>query len=145
MTRTHADDADLPLGLLHGEVTHSIIGAFYRVYDFFGYGYQEAGYRRSLCIALRSMGLRVEEEVPFDMVFEGVVVARYRADVIVEGKVIVEAKAGLTLDPAAASQLLNYLKLTRLEVGLILHFGPRPAVKRLISTRYRLQDITPKR
>jgi GxxExxY protein len=145
MTRTGADNADDFLGLRHGRLTQAVIGAFYRVYDYFGYGFQEAGYRRALCLALRKAGLKVEEEVSFDMLFEDVIVARYRADVIVEGKVIVETKAGLTLDPAAAAQLLNYLKLTKLEVGLIVHFGPSPAVKRLISSRNRLQDITPKR
>lgn len=144
MTRTRADDADDFLGLRHGRLTQAIIGAFYRVYDHFGYGYQEAGYRRALCVAMLRRGLEVEQEVPFDMVFDGVVVARFRADVIVEHAVIVETKAGLTLDPAVALQLLNYLKLTKLEVGLVLHFGPSPAVKRLISSRNRLQDITPR-
>lgn len=129
--------------LRHGETTREIIGAFYRVYNYFGYGFNESGYRRALCIALRKKGLKVDEEPPFDMVYEDVVVGRYRADVIVQDSVIVEAKAGINLDPTTMLQLLNYLRLTRLEVGLVLHFGPRPSIKRLISSRIRLEDITP--
>lgn len=130
---------------LHAALTHRIIREFYRVYDYFGYGFQESGYRRSLGLALRKAGMRADEELACDMVFEGSVVGRYRIDLLVDRTVIVEAKAGLNIDPAAAVQLLNYLKLKRLEVGLLLHFGPRPAVKRLISSRTRLEDITPLR
>jgi GxxExxY protein len=93
-------------------------------------------------VELGKRGLRVEQEVLYEMVYEGVVVGQYRADMVVEGRVIAETKATLTLDPAALPQIMNYLRLSKIPVGLVLHFGPRPAIKRLVSTRYGFEDIT---
>jgi len=79
----------------------------------------------------------VQREVPFELFHLGEWIGRYRADLIVQKTLIVEVKSGGTLDPRAIPQLLNYLTVTRLPVGLVLLFGPNPKVKRLIrdSTR----------
>jgi GxxExxY protein len=119
------------------ELTGDVIAGFYRSYDAFGFGFLEAPYRRVLAIELRQAGLRVETEVPFDLYHLGEWIGRYRADLIIERKLIVEVKTGPTLDPQAIPQLVNYLNVTKLPLGLVLFFGPKPKVRRVIrnSTR----------
>jgi GxxExxY protein len=119
-------------GLVHGELTHGIIGAFYEIYRRLGYGYFEAVYQRALPIELAFRGLKAEREVPLTVRYRGELVGEYRADLIVEGKVIVETKAGERIIQAHEMQLLNYLSTTGLRVGLILNFGPRPSFRRLL-------------
>ena len=119
-------------GLLQEELTRRIIGAFYEVYNSLGFGFLEAVYANALEQEMRARSLRVDREVWVDVAYKGQKVGQYRADVIVEQSVIVELKAGRLLDPSAQKQLLNYLRGTTLEVGLLLHFGPHPAFKRLV-------------
>jgi len=88
-------------------------------------------------VALRDDGLRVAREVPVSVHFRGRRVGTFRADMIVESVVLLEFKAGARLDPMAESQLLNYLRATRLEVGLILHFGAKASFRRRIVTNDR--------
>ena len=123
------------------ELTRDVCAGFYRSYDAFGFGFLESVYRRTLCVELRAAGLHVDCEVPFELTHLGECVGRYRADLIVEKKVIVEVKTGPTLDPSAIAQLLNYLNVTRLPVGLVLFFGPTPKVKRLIRNDSRKYPI----
>jgi GxxExxY protein len=138
VTPRHFDTADFP----DQELTGAIIGAFYYVYHCFGYGFLESVYRRALAVELRYRGIPVAEEVPFKLEHRGMLVGTPRADLVVGGRVIVEAKAGTILDPAAASQLQNYLRASGTQIGLLLHFGPTPAVKRLISSRHHLSDCS---
>lgn len=119
------------------ELTRQIIGAFYEVNRAFGYGLLEAAYRRAMAVELGYQDIRVAQEVPFELLYRGVSVGLYRADLVVENAVIVETKAGITLDPASTVQLLNYLKVSRLQVGLLLHFGLRPGVKRIVDSKPR--------
>ena len=114
------------------ELTRDVIAGFYRTSDAFGYGFLESVYRRSLSVELRYAALAVEAEVPFELFHLGESIGRYRADLIVESKLIVEVKTGLSLDPVAIAQTLNYLHVTRLPLGLVLFFGPRPKVRRVI-------------
>jgi len=114
------------------ELTRDVIAGFYRSFDSFGFGFLESVYRRALAVELRHAGLAIETEVPFELIHLGECVGRYRADLIVEQRLIVEVKTGPTLDPTAVHQLLNYLHVTKLPLGLVLFFGPRPKVKRLI-------------
>ncbi len=123
------------------QLTRETIGAFLHVYADFGYGFLETPYRRATAVELRYRGLQVREEVPFELVHRGVHVGHYRADLIVESALLIEVKAGLVLDPAAAPQLLNYLKASRLPVGLILHAGPRPGIKRIVASRGVLENV----
>ena len=131
------DEEDYPLQSL----THRTIGAFLAVHAALGYGFVEAAYRRALRVELAYHGTESRMEVPFELVHRGVVVGVYRADLIVASKLIVEVKAGLILDPIAPVQLLNYLKVSGLPLGLILHAGPRPAIKRIVASRGRMETI----
>ena len=90
-------------------------------------------FTRDLALWLRRRGHSVAREVLIPVFYEGVVVARYRMDLIVDDCVIVEVKSTEVLNPNDQRQLLNYLRATPLEVGLLLHFGPRPKVHRVAA------------
>lgn len=120
--------------LLHHDVTRSIIGGLYAVHTDLGVGFAESVYANALSVYLQNAGLRVEREVPFEVVFRGVVVGRYRADLVVESKVVVETKALHRLDPSGVGQVRNYLRVSNLCVGLLLNFGSKPEYKRVILT-----------
>ena len=114
------------------ELTEKIIGAFYRVYDELGYGFLEKVYERALAVEFGFLGLRFERQVPIGVVYRGVGVGEYFADFIVGGKVIVEIKSIRELGGAEEKQLLNYLRATDKEVGLLLNFGQKPEIKRRV-------------
>jgi len=119
------------------ELTHTIIGAFYDVYNELGYGLLEGVYVAALRHELEARGLFVDREVWIDVVYKGQTIARQRIDLIVNLSVALEVKATEHLPPISHRQLLSYLRATHLELGLILHFGPEPRVYRLIDTRKR--------
>ena len=121
--------------LLHGKLTGTILGAFYSVHTELGFGFLESVYRNALAILLHKAGLNVEREAPFEIFFHSHRVGIYRADLVVESKVIVEVKSAREIIRAHTAQLLNYLKASGLEVGLILNFGETATFKRVISTR----------
>jgi GxxExxY protein len=114
----------------HSEITDAIICCFYNVYNSLGYGFLEKVYENALVIELRKLGLQAEQQVPIKVIFSGEVVGDYFCDVLVEDQVIVEIKASRSSLPEHEAQLLNYLKATHVEVGLLLNFGPEPKVKR---------------
>ncbi len=112
-------------------LTEAVLGGFYAVYRELGTGFLESVYEASLALALRQMGLTVEEQRPANVMFRGVVVGVFKIDLLVESLVAVELKAARNLDRSHEAQLLNYLRASDLEVGLLLNFGERPAFKRL--------------
>jgi GxxExxY protein len=114
------------VGLADETLTRSIIAAFFEVYNTLGYGFLESVYAEALTRELRRRGHRVEREVLVKVWFKGQLIARQRVDMLVDGRVIVETKAGLTLPITGSKQLYNYLRGTDKEVGLLLHFGPEP-------------------
>lgn len=118
--------------LKHKDLTDKIIGAFYEVYNTLGYGFLERVYRDALMHELMKRGLKVEREVGIKVYYDRVVVGDYYADLIVNGLIILEIKSAEAIAEEHESQLVNYLKATKIEVGLILNFGPRPAFKRRI-------------
>ena len=120
--------------LLHHELTHSVIGGMYNVCTELGVGFAEPVYANALAVTLQNAGLRVEREMAFEVLYRGVVVGRYRADLVVDNKIIVETKALQRLDPSGTAQLRNYLRASGLCVGLLLNFGSRPEYKRVILT-----------
>ena len=120
------------IALKHQELTRRIIGVFFEVYNELGSGFLESVYVGALAVALRDAGLRVEREMTLTVRFRDRIVGRFRADLVVGGAVIVQAKACPCLHAAHQVQVLNYLRATVLEVGLLLNFGPRPMVKRLL-------------
>jgi GxxExxY protein len=118
--------------LRHGELTERIIGVFFDVYNELGFGFLESVYHKSMLIALADAGLLAETQVQLPVFFRGRLVGDFYADILVERTVILELKAADELAPAHGVQLLNYLKASTSEVGLVLNFGPKPRFKRLI-------------
>ena len=114
----------------HQETTEKIIKAFYNVYNGLGYGFLEKVYENAMMIELRKLGLNVAQQSRIEVYYDGEVVGEYFADLLVEGKVLVELKAAHQIADEYEAQLLNYLKATRNEVGLILNFGPKPQIAR---------------
>ena len=115
----------------HQELTRKIIGVFYEVYNELGHGFLESVYEAAMPIALREAGLKVETQVPIGVYFRGNRVGDFRADLMVENAVLLELKAARALDSSHEAQLLNYLRATEIEVGLLLNFGIKPEFKRL--------------
>ncbi len=132
-TTDRADTADWP----ESGVTERIIGVFFDVYNELGAGFLEVVYRRAMGIALRDVGLAVEAEQTFDIRYRGELIGHYRADLVVAGRVVVELKAAERLVAAHEAQLLNYLRVTGLPVGLLFNFGPKPEIRRKANTRTR--------
>jgi len=118
--------------MLHKEITEKIIQAYYKVYNTMGYGFLEKIYENSLAIALRKAGLKVEQQKNIKVYFEAEEVGDYYADLLVENLVIIEVKAAKALAEEHEAQLVNYLKATTIEVGLLLNFGKEPNFKRKI-------------
>ena len=119
--------------LLYADVTQAIIEAFFVVYNKLGFGFLENVYVGALVFELRRRGHSVAREVLVPVFYDGVIVARYRMDLVVDDCVVVEVKSTEFLNPNDQRQLLNYLRATPLEVGLLLHAGPRPKVHRVAS------------
>ena len=124
-----------PTRLLEERLTHSVIGAFYQVYNAFGFGFLEHVYTLALERELRARGHMVGREVYVPVYYKGEELTRQRIDMLVDETLIVEAKATAMLHRSASRQVYNYLNATRLQVGLLLHFGLEPAFYRLIRTR----------
>lgn len=116
-------------------LTGLVIGAFYHVYNALGYGYYESVYMAALQHELELRRVHVAREVAFDVVYKGRCVGRYRLDMLVGGRVVIEAKATETLPASAKRQLYNYLHGAHYEVGLVLHFGPEPKAHRVCCAR----------
>lgn len=127
----------------HGEITEKVIGVFFDVYNELGFGFQEIVYHNALLIALPQVGLRVETKVNLPVFFRGHLVGDFFADIFVERAVVLELKAASDLVSANESQLLNYLKASPAEVGLLLNFGPKPKFKRLAFDNERKRSRPP--
>jgi GxxExxY protein len=116
----------------YGEITEQIIGAAHAVHNKLGYGFLEKIYHNSLVIELRKRALLVEPEKPVEVKYDNQIVGEYFVDILVDNKVSVEVKAAEGHNPVFEAQLLNYLKATGLEVGLIINFGRSVQVKRMV-------------
>jgi GxxExxY protein len=129
--------------LKHGLLTDKILRVFYDVYNELGHGFLESVYHRSLVLALQSVGLTVRSRVDIPVWFRGNQVGHFVADVLVEDCVLLELKAARTLDSSHRAQLLNYLRATEIEVGLLLNFGEKPELKRLIFDNLKKRTRNP--
>ena len=118
-----------------GELTGAVIGAFFHVYNVLGHGFVESVYERALVAELNARGLRATRQVPLQVWYGATAVGSFRADVVVEGRLVLELKAAARIDAAHRGQLMNYLKASRLPLGLLLNFGPVPEFARLIGRR----------
>ena len=114
------------------QLTEKIIKAFYKVYNTLGYGFLEKVYENAMFIELTAMGFEVQKQSKHIVYYCGVPVGDYCADLIVDDLIVIELKANECLVEANENQLINYLKATTLEIGLLLNFGKKPAVKRKI-------------
>lgn len=123
--------------MLEKKLSVTLADSFFFVYNEFGYGFLESVYANAFATELEYRGLRVQREVPFELHHRGKEVGRYRADLLVANKVLIEVKATRQLVEADERQLLNYLKATPIEIGFLLHFGPKPKFIRRILTNDR--------
>jgi GxxExxY protein len=119
-------------GLIHSELTGKIIGIFYEVYNELGHGFLESVYEQALSVALAERQIFFQRQVGIPVWFRGHQVGDFRADLLIDNKLIVELKAGRAIEAAWEKQLLNYLRATQIEVGLLLNFGPSAQFRRLV-------------
>ena len=119
------------------ELTEKIIKIFYKVYNTLGYGFLERIYENAMMIELKREDIPVFSQYAIKVFYEDEIVGEYFADILVDDKVIVEIKAARNLAIENEAQLLNYLKATDKEVGLLLNFGPKPEVKRKVFDNFR--------
>ena len=123
--------------MLHEDITGQIIKAFYKVNNILGFGFLEKVYENAMKLELINMGLKVEQQKNIRVYYEGAEVGDYYADMIVNDVVIIELKAAENLCEEHESQLINYLKATSMEVGLLLNFGKKAEFRRKIFTNDR--------
>lgn len=109
--------------LLYGDVTEDVIGAAFEVQKALGYGFLEKVYENAMIVELLGRGRRVEQQVAIDVVYKGEQIGHYVADLVVDGKVLVEIKTRKVYDSRHEAQLLHYLKATGMKVGLLVNFG----------------------
>jgi GxxExxY protein len=123
----------------HQNLTDKIIGVFYEVYNELGHGFLESVYEKAMVIALKEKGILVEQQVEIPVWFHGQRAGLFYADLLVENLVILELKAIRNLDSSHEAQLLNYLRATEIEIGLLLNFGAKPEIRRRIYDNPRKQ------
>ena len=115
----------------YSDLTQEITEAFYKVYNTLGYGFLKV-YVNALIIELKKMGIHCEKSYPVQVFYENQEVGMYYADMLIENCVIIEAKAAEVLCEEHEFQLINYLKATEIEVGLLLNFGKKPEIRRKV-------------
>lgn len=124
-------------GLL-ADKTEKIIKCFYNVYNALGYGFLEKVYKNAMCIELKDAGFTVDSEYPITVYYKGCNVGDYKSDILADKEIFLELKAGECLVQADESQLINYLRSTEIEVGLVLGFCKKPEIRRKIfSNKYK--------
>ncbi len=123
--------------ILHKSITDKILKVYYEVYNELGYGFLEKVYQNAMYFELKSLGYKVEAQKQIKVYYKKQLVGEYYSDLLVEDKVIVELKSTELLMNAHVAQIINYLKGTPIEVGLLLNFGEQPEFKRFIYTNDR--------
>lgn len=123
--------------MIYEEITSEIIQCFYRVYNTLGFGFFEKVYENALILEMKNQGLPCCRQVPITVFYHENAVGDYYADIIVDDKIILELKAAEILIEEHELQLINYLKATNIEIGLLLNFGKVPQIKRKIFTNDR--------
>ena len=119
---------------LHQSLTEQVIKAFYKVYNTLGFGFLERVYQNALFIELKNQGFLCEPQQQVKVFYEGVEVGVYYPDIIVNNVLILELKAIEVLAEEHELQIINYLKATEIEIGLLLNFGKKPEIRRKIFT-----------
>jgi len=127
-------NADQDSRLIDSELTQQVIGIFYSVYNELGRGFSEGVYENSMAIALKEEGVPFAQQYPLTVWFRDKPAGEFRIDLMVDSRLVVELKAATRLTRAHEAQVINYLKATGVQVGLLLNFGDRPEFKRLVFT-----------
>lgn len=123
--------------MLHANLTEKIIKAFFKVNNTLGYGFLEKVYENAMAIELIKMGCNVRQQRNIKVYYETEEVGDYYADLLIDDLVIIELKAAESLCEEHEAQLINYLKATKMEVGLLMNFGKKAEFKRKIFTNDR--------
>ena len=118
-------------------LTEKIIQIFYKVYNSLGYGFLEKVYENAMMIEFENENIPAISQFPIKVFYNKKIIGEYFADILVDNKVIVEIKAAKHITLENEAQLLNYLKATDKEVGLLLNFGSKPEIKRKVFDNYR--------
>ena len=121
--------------MINDDKTEKIIKAFYEVYNTLGYGFLEKVYENSLVIVLKKYGFEVEQQTEIPVYFDNKIVGEYYADIIVNKEIVIELKATENFNESSKFQLLNYLRATKKELGLVLNFGKKPEIRRVINKK----------
>ena len=126
--RMYADEH----GLMHRDLTEKLIGIFFNIYNELGHGFLESVYEQAFSVSLAESDIFFQRQVAVPVWFHGQRIGDFRADLLVEEKVIVELKAGRLIDSSWEKQLLNYLRATDVEIGMLFNFGPKAEFRRYI-------------
>lgn len=127
---------------LHSDLTGKILKSFFNVYNTIGFGFPEKIYENALIIEFKKAELSYEKQKSIRVYYENEIIGSYFADLIVEDKVIIELKAVEMIIAQHEVQLVNYLRATSVEVGLLLNFGPEPQYKRkVLSNEFKKHQI----
>lgn len=126
---------------LYKDITDKIISCFYKVYNKLGFGFLEKVYEKALLIELMRAGLQADDQKSVKVYYDEYLIGDFSADILVNEKVFVEIKASKALCEENELQLINYLKSTIIEVGLLLNFGIKPEIKRKIFTNDRKPNL----
>lgn len=118
----------------YSDLTEKIIKEAYHVFNYLGSGFMEKVYENALAISLKKADLNIETQFPINVYFENELIGEYIADIVVENKIIVELKAVKRLNSIHEVQIVNYLKATNMEVGLLLNFGEKLEIKRKVNS-----------
>jgi GxxExxY protein len=124
--------------------TEIIIKAFYEVYNELGFGFLEKVYQKALLMELQHLGLSCESQKKIKVFYKGVEIGEYFPDIIVDDSVVLELKAMESIAPEHEYQLINYLKSTEIEIGLLLNFGKRPEFRRKVFANERKRKNNPR-
>lgn len=120
------------MDLLHKEITEKIIKAYYKIYNTLGYGFLEKVYENAMAIELRNMGFEVKCQYPINVFYETEIIGEYYADIVINDIIVIELKASSSLLEEHECQLINYLKATEIELGLLMNFGKEAEYKRKV-------------
>lgn len=121
--------------LIYRDLSYQVVGMAMQVHRQLGYGFLEKVYENALMVLLKRAGIQAAQQTPLKVMFEGVVVGDYFADILVDNKIILELKSCESVTPTHRAQVLNYLKATKLELGFIFNFGKKSLEhERLVRT-----------
>ena len=131
-------------GLKHAELTERLIGIFFELYNELGHGFLESVYEQAFSVVLAENDIFFQRQLALPVWFHGAQIAEFRADLLVEQKVLIELKTGRDIDPGWEKQLLNYLRATDIEVGLLFNFGPSAQFRRYVFENDRKNPRNPR-